>query len=347
MPSSQTEIRLADPVTIMSALREHMAEHEIEIVAQEEKLVARLNNAEARMRASDGLLALEADADSAPRLEEVIAFLASHVREFAAPQTPEIVWSGVSGDRLPADFREMTVLRAFDLTPHMRRITLKGDDLARFATDADLHVRLFFAPPGQPPVWPMRGADGLIQPIAADRKPQMRKYTIRRIDVASGEVDVDFVIHEIAGPGSDWAARAQAGDLVGMAGPGGRTARPADWMLLAGDETALPAIARILEGLPEATSGHVIMEVADVAGKLTLEKPRGMNIEWLVRDAGAPTLAARVMEIAVPQSGTRFCWAGAEFADIQAIRQYWREECDLKKDEQLAVAYWRRGEALL
>lgn len=347
MPSSQTEIRLADPVTIMNALREHLAEHEIEIVDRDESLVAHLDKAEARMRALDGVLALEADAESGPRLEEVLAFLASHVREFAAPQTPDIVWSGVCGNRLPADFREMTVLRTLDLTPHMRQITLTGDDLARFATDGDLHVRLFFAPPGKPPIWPMRGADGLIQPVAADRKAQMRKYTIRRIDLVAGEVDVDFVIHEVAGPGSDWAARAQPGDLVGMAGPGGRTARPADWILLAGDETALPAIARILEGLPEATSGHVIMEVADVSGKITLEKPRGMNIEWLVRDAGAPTLAARVMEIAVPTTGSRFCWAGAEFADVQAIRQYWREACDLKKDEQLAVAYWRRGEVSL
>ncbi|MET0170691.1 MAG: siderophore-interacting protein [Aliihoeflea sp.] len=345
MPSTQAEIRLANPVIVMEALCEHMAEHEIAITERDDIFVAKLNAAQATMRATAEALSVHAEAETDARLEEIVSFLASHVLEFAHPEMPEIIWSGIAGGRLPADFREMTVLRTCKLMPHMRRITLTGNDLDRFANDGNLHVRLFFPPPGRAPVWPLRGPDGLIQPVAPEQKPQVRKYTLRRIDPVAREVDIDFVIHEVAGPGSDWANFAQAGDLVGMAGPGGRTAKTADWMLLAGDETALPAIARILEGLPASTRGHVVIVSDESSGVTQLSKPTGVDVEWLLRSSVGQSLASRVAEISVPDTGSRFCWAGAEFDDAQAIRRYWRDTCNLNKDEQLAVAYWRRGEA--
>lgn len=94
-----------------------------------------------------------------------------------------------------------------------------------------------------------------------DKRLDIRTYTIRRIHAQQGWFEVDFVLHEDAGPGSRWAAQATKGQQIGLSGPGGRTASPAGWMLLAGDETALPAIARIGEALPAATTGVVIIEV--------------------------------------------------------------------------------------
>jgi NADPH-dependent ferric siderophore reductase len=128
-----------------------------------------------------------------------------------------------------------------------------------------------------------------------------------------------------------------------MAGPGGRSARAADWHLLVGDETALPAIARILESLPATASGYAIVEVPDEADRLSLSKPEGILLRWLHRKDGVPPLDEVVREISVPNDRTHFCWAGAEFDAIQKIRRYWRNECGIAKGDQLAVAYWRRG----
>ena len=189
----------------------------------------------------------------------------------------------------------------------------------------------------------MRGADGLVQPVPEERKPAARKYTIRRIDAAAGTLDVDFVLHEASGPGSDWAKTATPGARIGMAGPGGRSARPADWMLLAGDETALPAIARTLENLPATAEGMVVLVADSADDAIVLRHPPGFRVEWLDRQSGSTDFASAVMAIDVPSDRTRFCWAGAEFEEIQTSRRHWRDVIGLSSKEQLAVAYWRKG----
>jgi NADPH-dependent ferric siderophore reductase len=129
-----------------------------------------------------------------------------------------------------------------------------------------------------------------------------------------------------------------------MAGPGGRGAKPADWMLLAGDETALPAIARILESLPATAQGIVVL-VADTADDaIALRHPPGFRIEWLDRRSGSVDFVSAVTAIDIPSADTRFCWAGAEFDEIQTIRRHWRDTVGLSSGEQLAVAYWRKGQ---
>ena len=343
MLSTHADVCLSDPAFVMEALRQHLAEHDVAVTCGQGEVRAVLGGAEATMRAERSKLVLQARAPSRSQLEEATAFFAAHVREFAHPAVPDIHWAGMEERQLFADFRELSVLSTTDLTPHMRRVTLVGEDLERFATNENLHVRLYFPKPGTEPQWPLRGADGLSQPVDPDRSPDMRKYTIRRIDLAAGQVDIDFVLHADAGPGSAWAERAKAGDRLGMAGPGGRGVKKADWYLLAGDETALPAIARVLEGLPTDASGRVIIEVESKDDKIELEHPGGMTIEWLHRSETGSSLDAAVCAVEVPRYGSRFCWAGAEFETIQHIRRHWRDACSLSKEEQLAVAYWRRG----
>lgn len=70
-----------------------------------------------------------------------------------------------------------------------------------------------------------------------------RYYTIRRIDAAAGWLEIDFVLHEAPGLAGDFARLARPGDICGMSGPCGLGVKPAGHYLLAGDETALPAIA--------------------------------------------------------------------------------------------------------
>jgi NADPH-dependent ferric siderophore reductase len=339
-------VRLANPAAVLEAVTAHLAEHDVSVRVEGRVARAMLYSGEAEIRIDPSSMTLQARAPDDEALEDVTDFLASHIVEFARPERPDIRWTGYEPKSSFADFREMRVVAVSDVAMGMRRVRLSGENLTRFAAQDNLHVRLFFPRRGVEPVWPSRGPDGLVQQAQDPAlRPSMRKYTIRRIDAAAGWVDIDFVLHEDAGPGSNWARHAAPGDLVGMAGPGGRTAKPAGWMLLAGDETALPAIARILEALPQATTGHAVIEIEAEDCRIPLEAPKGIAIRWLHRSDGRESLAEAVRGIAVPAQGSRFCWAGAEFTDIQAIRHHWREDCGLQKAEQLAVAYWRKGVA--
>ncbi|MBE7159515.1 MAG: siderophore-interacting protein, partial [Rhodospirillales bacterium] len=126
----------------------------------------------------------------------------------------------------------------------------------------------------------------------------------------------------------------------GMAGPGGRGIRPAEWLLIAGDETALPAIARGLEALPSSTRGLVIVEVESSADALPLTRSNGIALRWLHRNGGKSRLAEAVMQVDLPVERDLFCWAGAEREQARAIRGYWRDTCGLDKSQHLSVAYW-------
>ena len=102
-----------------------------------------------------------------------------------------------------------------------RRLTLKGDDLGRFA-EGGLHVRLLLPVEGVRQRWPVTGDDG--RPWWPDgNPPPARVYTLRRIDVAAGEVEIDMLLHadHHDAPGAAFAERARPGDVVGMTGPGG------------------------------------------------------------------------------------------------------------------------------
>ncbi|MBL8569740.1 MAG: siderophore-interacting protein [Phreatobacter sp.] len=297
------------------------------------------------LEASSGTLRMKVEAPTEQGLSILKFLLSMHVEEVAATEKPEVVWTGdgCGLDVLPS-FREMTVLRIADVTPHIRRVTLTGHDLRRFESDS-VHVRLLFPPEGLAvPEWPKPGKNGRPVWPPEDRKPAQRVYTIRRIDAAAAEMDIDFVMHEVPGIASGWAAKAEAGTIVGLLGPGGREMTPNDWVLLAGDETAIPAMARILEKLPETTRGVALIEVEDTREVQGLVRPVGVEVRWLFRngqETGRNTLLAdAVMAIEWPTEGSTFAWLGAEEATAKRLRVHWRDEMGLEKGRWQAVSYW-------
>jgi NADPH-dependent ferric siderophore reductase len=242
----------------------------------------------------------------------------------------------------------LRVIATRHVTPHMLRVTFEGSGLEPFATDENLHVRLYLPPQGV-----SRGNWLIIDQSSRARlrdetvKPVLRKYTLRTIDPAARRVEIDFVLHGDSGPASTWAMNAQPGDVVAMIGPGGRGIRSAEWLLIAGDETALPAIGRILERLPESARGVVLVEVAGSEEEQALHMPASMQVRWLHRGSAAPgttTLLREAIEvIAWPTDGRSvFAWVGAETASAQRIRTYLRKVRRLDKSEHMAVAYWQR-----
>lgn len=297
----------------------------------------------------DNIVEMIAEADEAIEMYNLRWMLAEHLVEYAAPQKLEIVWAGDGSDLIsPPYFRLIEVVSVQDITPHMRRLTFTCQDLERFATDEDFHIKLYLPrAAGTVPEWPSVGADGIPRHPSGEAAAIARRYTIRRIDTVSQTFDIDFVVHDSAGPGSGFAENAEIGDIIGMTGPGGGAAPlDRDWYLFAGDETALPAIARILELLPDTATGTALIEVEDDAERQVLDTKADINVEWRNRRQEDSCLADVVRAVDMPKDGRSiFVWAACEFTEFRAIRSYIRNDCRLRKDQHLIVSYWRRGEA--
>ncbi|MBL8358767.1 MAG: siderophore-interacting protein [Delftia acidovorans] len=360
---ARTSVRSERADEAMAAVVEHMLEHDIAVRREGARWVAAYEGGRGQLWLEDGQIHAEVAAPGVELLQDMKLMLAHLLLGATGAADAALAWDGDGAAMLrPPAFRELQVLAVRDLTPHMRRVRFACDDMARYAQDSNIHVKLLFPQPGvAEPEWPTLSASGLLRLPEGDRRLDMRTYTMRAMGVdgvdseaggANGWMDVDFVLHEDAGPGSTWAARAQPGQRIGMTGPGGRTATPADWMLLAGDDTGLPAMLRIAAALPAHTRGHVFAEVQGPQDEQPVQAPAGLQWHWLHRgaaEAGTTTLlidalrAVRWPDLLAGHPASRFVWAAGEFDTAQAVRQWAREERGLEKHEQLVVAYWRRG----
>lgn len=350
MLHARTEIAVPDAAGLLRDLCEHFAEHG-EVTFENGRGDVRLTYGSARLGTEGDRLFVEAEARDETYLAYMKMGFAEHVLELAPAPVPPIRWIGDGAKgAVPPFFRPMRVVSATTLTPHMRRIRLSGERLQRFA-EGGLHIRLIFPPKGRQPVWPTLAEDGRIVWPEGEDKLEHRVYTIRHIDPAAGHVDIDIVLHEgEETPGSRFALGAVAGDVVGMSGPAGDDLEPPASLLLFGDDTALPAIARILETLPETSRAKAFIEVDGPADEMALSTKADAEIVYLHRQ-GRPAgtcdlLAPALRALDLDAFGEElFVWAGCEFGDFRAIRTYLRKERKMPRERHLVSAYWRRDRA--
>lgn len=261
----------------------------------------------------------------------------------------------------PLTLRDVQVVRIVDLTPGMRRITLAGEQLGAFTSangfaqaafesaGFDDDIRMVFPYPGQAePVLPVQKATGLDMP--RNPRPLSRIYTVRRWEPSTGELDVDFVKHGI-GVGTTWAYRAEIGDRIHFFGPSSSRSLPhdADWLLVVGDDTTIPAIARLLEELPEGAKGQVFIEIAERDRRQEMTAPPGIDVTWLVRDgaeAGTTSLLVDAVKDSRWGEGKPFAWVAGEQATVRNIRRHLVEDRAVPKDDIEFIGYWRRGEVV-
>jgi NADPH-dependent ferric siderophore reductase len=257
-------------------------------------------------------------------------------------------------ERIARRVRHETKLRLLQvrvvsrITPQMVRVIVGGDELTGFVSAAhDDHVKLFFPQPGQDkPVLPTPSANGPVYPEGAPR-PAARDYTPRRYDAGANTLTLDFVLHG-DGPAAAWAAQARPGSFLGVGGPRGSFIVPDDfdWYLLAGDETALPAIGRRLEELPASTRAVVVAEIADAGEEQHFDTRARLETHWLHRDGAElgdkSLLQKAIAELPLPP-GDGYAWVAAEAATAKAIRQHLVDERGLSKDRVKAAAYWKHG----
>lgn len=248
----------------------------------------------------------------------------------------------------PLAFRMLQVVRATRLTPHMMRVTLGGEALAGFRSDAaDDGSRLYFPADVTDASWaPAIEGTTLVFPDSKPAPPG-REFTPRRYDPDAGELDFDFVVHG-DGPASTWATNAAPGHYLGVSGP--RRSRvltgQVNGYLLAGDDTGLPSIARRLEELPAGTPVTAIIEVANADDEQPLCTEADLTLRWVHRDAAdgdiSDLLANAIREATLP-SGTIFAWASGEASSIRNIRRHLLNERDFPSSHIRMTGYWKRA----
>jgi NADPH-dependent ferric siderophore reductase len=248
------------------------------------------------------------------------------------------------GDR-PVDVFTVSAVR--DVTPAVRRVTLTAPGPVVAAAGPSLSL-LVPRVGDAAPRWPHVARDGRIVWPQGSHGVALRSYTSRRQDPAAGELDIDFVLHG-DGPAAAWAEAAAPGALLGVASVAPLGDAPAGWLLLAGDETALPAISRILAAASPQTRGIVLLEVAGPEEEQTLSAPDGVELRWLHRSATDPEvgpLPAAVAALPRPVGEDLFAWVGAESATVRALRADLRGRWGLRRGQHHAIGYWRRGRAM-
>lgn len=281
--------------------------------------------------------------------------------------------------------------RRIALSPSLTRLVFTGPDVVEMTTLApDQRVKLLFpAPDGSPPSlnndlhW--KAAHSALPPA---QRPPMRTYTIRALRREALEVDIDFVLHGVNGPASAWATHAQVGDRLQIVAPnlaydgdpGGYEWKPPQGVrnvLLVGDETALPAIAGILEQLADTQpelAVQAFIEVPLEADCLNLRHGDATALHWLPREllscAHGQAMQHAVRELASLPLGhaaprakledvdidTRILWEQAssdssefhawvagESATVMEIRRYLIKERGLQRECLTLMGYWRAG----
>lgn len=253
----------------------------------------------------------------------------------------------------------VTVARRERVSPNVIRVTVTGEELDRLADHGYDHwFRLFVPSESGTTDWNLPAQLGLAGYLKylrmpSETRPVLRNYTVRDFRKAERELDIDFVVHGDGGPASRWAQRAQPGETLAILDQGCGWEEPpgTDFRLLAGDETAMPAILGILSDLPSDAAGLAIIEVPEAADRQTVEAPEGMEVRWLDRSAcaephGKPGRLAlaelRATPIADPQRTAAYVCGEQELA---AEGRRHLVAAGVPKPRIAFVGYWRAGKA--
>ena len=249
-----------------------------------------------------------------------------------------------------------------DLSPHLRRVTFVAPRIAEAVTAGpDQRIKVLLAPPNgteiKLPSGPEWYPEWCAQP--AEERFIMRTYTVRALRPEVAELDVEFVLHGVNGPASAWVSEAQLGDQVGLILPfavdttstkgllhsGVDYVPPATSVrrILVADETALPALAGILEQLPAAVHATIFVEVPDGSDIRPLPTPGSADITWITPADGTSLLEA--LKSAELPYDADYAWVAGESSMIKSVRRHLVNAAGMPKASISFQGYWKRGEA--
>jgi len=252
-----------------------------------------------------------------------------------------------AGRRKPPRLMSAAVDSIRLLTPYMARIGLRGAELAEMEQPAPAgSVRLFTPFPGEKEL-PAVVWNGNAYRLDDDTRPLIRTFTPVNFDSASGRLDLDIVLHE-AGAASQWLDAAQPGDPVAVSGPGRgyRIDLDAAACLLAGDESALPAIRQIVAELGADVVVGAVVEVGSPEARQELPDHPGLDVQWAVRRPGSEPGSALLPALrAAPADDSATVWAAGEAGAMFRVRKYLLEERGFDRSRVTVRGYWKRRDA--
>jgi NADPH-dependent ferric siderophore reductase len=339
----KAKITAEKPEHLFEHLHEHLLEHDVDIRVSGGSLFVGLETVSGTLRLTESGIAAEVSAADREALYFAKVWLEDAVTDGPDAGATRIEWSESGLQRqLPPSFSALTVDSVADITPRLRRVSFRVTDASPFDTTGDMHLRLLFnlREIAEQHAWQQRRQEA----PPPDIRPIWRAYTVRFADRASNTIAIDFLMHDAEGPGCCWARGTKRGDVIGAAGPSGGGLAEAQWYLLAGDETALPAISRILESLDETRTATVIIEVQTSADIIPLTSPAAVEVKWLYRNASSGhcrgDLVQAIAAAEIPDaSRKRFAWIACEGKAAKAVRALLRDR-GLAKEEQSVAAYW-------
>ncbi|RWZ58292.1 siderophore-interacting protein [Labedella populi] len=237
----------------------------------------------------------------------------------------------------------LEVVRREQLTPHLVRIVLGGDQFEAFAPNdsTDAYVKIFFAKP-ELDLEPPYDVAALRETLAPEDLPVTRTYTVRAIDTIARILTIDFVVHGSDGLAGPWADGARPGDRLTFAGPGGgyRPDPESDWHLFAVDQSALPAAAAALDELPREARGLVFVQVPDVSEEIELPAPSGVVVRWV--HGVEPALLVDAVTAVPWLDGRPQIFAHGEREAMKGLRNLFRER-GVQRSELSLSGYWAQG----
>ncbi len=244
------------------------------------------------------------------------------------------------------------VVHSEQISPHFVRITLGGEALRSWRhIGFDQWFRLAL------PVSDQTSFDGMSDrfdmrgylrylTLPKATKPVIRNYTVREFRQGAYELDIDFVVHGTAGVAGPWAATLPTGATVGIIdqGCGYRAVEGTSSVILAGEESAMPAVLGILRDLPADTVGSAVIEIPDAADRQPTVAPDGVDVHWIVRrGSGRPGAAALDALRSLPRPGGQ---VSAFIAGEQQLatggRRHLVNELGIEKSAIDFSGYWRQ-----
>ena len=332
---------------LFDEVAEHFIEHAQVVRADNHlTLVSPLGKAEIVHLGDRLTFALSAVSADALLLSRTV--LAEHLFYFAGDEKLDLTWSDLPLPKSLPNLHLATLVSAADITPNMRRLVFACADVRSFI-GGDMHVRLLVPPVGRAPIWPKPSEDGRIDWPTGEDELLSRAYTIRAVDAAKNQVSIDVFQHPEPGvttPGADFARDALPGAQVALLGPGSGHLPQAQTIFLAGDESALPAIARIIEELPSTTDITALIEVWDEREEQVITPQGALNLRWVHRRDYRPEtrFSDQIIEAIAQQPADAFLWIACEKTDVRAIKSSLRKSARTPAGKYIAW-YWSRDNA--
>lgn len=248
-------------------------------------------------------------------------------------------WQGdIARNRQPPNFATATVRRVWRVAPRFLRVEMDCADTTRLSVDRGMHFSLLLPPDGRKPVWPRLDKNGRTVMPAGDDQLHRAVYTFVDLDPVHDRFTFDIFEHN-GGRTTTWARMAQPGDYVGISGPGSGDFPPGQDLLIAGDETALPAIRRILAMSPATRRGRVVIEVGTPEDIIDLAHPAGMTLTWQLRSRNETLWDVLATELP-PGSDDRYVWIAAEKDLVRKAKARFRDSLGIGPKEGYFAYYW-------